>query len=493
MKKGAAVPILIGAMILSSCSSETKTGKDVTFVSEETTTVVETESTEGSTEETTTEATTEATTTETTEATTVEETEPEETELVIPEDCVIPEGYEFVWSDEFDGDELSSDWMKEFHKPGWVNSELQTYNEDEEYTYVKDGHLVIQPVKVEDDDGKVSYYSGRINSYHNAEFKYGYVEARIKTPEGQGFLPAFWMLPTTSDYGNWPSSGEIDIMEVVGGEEDTAYGTIHYGVPHEQKQGSYKLDSGRFCDDYHVFACEWQPGEISYYVDGEKYYTVNDWFSAAGKFEKEYPAPFNLKFYIILNVAVGGDWPGDPDENTPFDERAQMCVDYVRVYQKPEYDENVTKPEPQLNLSEPDETGNYVTGEWQFYELEGGKGSCKTGDEIVIKTDDEGTVDYSIQLVNEGLPLEEGETYAYTFEAKASDSRTIKTAITGPDRGYVRYMEDKTIDLTTEYRTYEFEFKMGDKTDDNARVEFNMGAAGSTADITIKNVRLEKK
>ena len=413
----------------------------------------------------------------------------EECVKTLPEGASVPEGYHFVWSDEFDSDSLSSDWLRENHRPGWVNSELQAYTEDEEYCYVSDGHLVIQPVKTEDEKGRTKYYSGRINTYHNAEFKYGYFEARIKVPEGKGFLPAFWMLPTTGEYGNWPSSGEIDIMEVLGGEENKSYATIHYGNPHAQGQGSYTLDEGRFCDDYHVYACEWEPGKISWYVDGDLAWSTGDWYCTVGKFNKDYPAPFNTPFYIILNVAVGGQWPGDPDETTVFDERAQMCVDYVRVFQKDEYDENVTKPEAVLR--DPDESGNFVTADWQFYELEGGKGSCDINDGILIKTEDEGKVDYSVQLVNEAIPLKEGKRYRLSFEAKASEDRTIKTAVTGPSKGYIRYLEDQTVELTTELKAFSYEFTMEGETDPAARVEFNMGAAGSIADVSIENVRLE--
>ena len=270
-------------------------------------------------------------------ATTAEETEPvettEETEPAAPEDAVIPEGYHFVWSDEFNGDTLSYDWIHEVQSPGWVNNELQRYSDSEEYSYVADGDLVIQPAIGYNDDGTPKYYSARINSFLGFSFQYGYIEARIKVPEGQGFLPAFWMLPETNENGGWPEAGEIDIMEVVGYQPDTLYSTLHYGNPHEMSQGSI-TPGGNLYDDYHVYACEWTPEKISFYLDGELFFEETEWYSVTyqGK-ENEYPAPFNVEFYIIFNVAVGGDWPGDPDETTPFDERAQMRVDWVRVYQ----------------------------------------------------------------------------------------------------------------------------------------------------------------
>lgn len=249
----------------------------------------------------------------------------------------VPEGYRLVWEEQFDGDTLNSDhWSFEVHEPGWVNEELQEYRESPEYAYVKDGKLVIQPVKVVDENGKTSYISGRINTLHKKEFLYGWVEARLKVPKGRGFLPAFWMMPADEEhYGQWPKCGEIDIMEVLGHKTDCQYATIHYGEPHEQQQGSYTLQEGDFADEYHVFACKWEPDMLTFYVDGKEFHAVTDWFTAKeGEGKKPYPAPFDQPFYIILNVAVGGVWPGDPDETTPFDEAGAMMVDYVRVYQK---------------------------------------------------------------------------------------------------------------------------------------------------------------
>ena len=217
MKKGLLLPMLILALVLTSCSSDKTRDTTKVNIEEEPTETSATETTEETTEPTTeetTEATTEATTEETTEATTKEPTP-----LPLPpEGCVVPEGYNFVWSDEFDGN-LEDNWTKENHQPGYVNNELQMYTTGDKNIFIEDGFLVIQPLLTEK-DGKPFYTSGRINSYHKNEFKYGYVEARIKTPEGQGYLPAFWMLPTMGDYGGWPSSGEIEIMEVVGGSEN---------------------------------------------------------------------------------------------------------------------------------------------------------------------------------------------------------------------------------------------------------------------------------
>lgn len=428
---------------------------------------------------------------------------------VSEEDIEVPEGYSLVWHDEFNGTELNEDdWNREKHQKGWVNHELQEYIPSAEYAFVKDGELVIQPVKIEDEDGKVSYASGRVNTQNKHDIKYGMIEARIKFPEGKGFLPAFWMMPQDeSYYGQWPKCGEIDIAEVLGDSTNTNYGTVHYGEPHNQNQGSYTLASGSFSSEYHTFAIDWEPGLIRWFVDGEQYYETNDWFSKwLGSKEKPYPAPFDQPFHVILNVAVGGDWPGDPDETTIFDDRAAMKVDYVRYFQKDSYDENVEKPVKVLEMREADETGNFIHNsdfsvaedltddtDWKFLQLNGGKGSAEIKDgEIIISTEDCGSEEYSIQLVQPEMPMEQGCKYKYSFEAYAEEDRKMKAAVTAPTANWIRYFPDTSVDLTTDWQLFEFEFDMKDDSDDKGRAEFNMGAQNSTATIHIRNVRLEK-
>ncbi|MBR1797939.1 MAG: family 16 glycosylhydrolase [Clostridiales bacterium] len=420
-----------------------------------------------------------------------------------------PEGYTLVWHDEFDGDSLNEeDWNREFHPSGYVNNERQTYLMDPEYAYVENGDLVIQPVRRVEENGRVSYASGRINTMRHQTFTYGRIEARIRVPQGQGFLPAFWMMPQNdTTYGSWPRGGEIDIMEVLGNDTVTTYGTIHYGNPHRENQGIYTLDEGDFASDYHVFAVEWEPGEIRWYVDDVMFFSTNDWYSVTEGFDpKPYPAPFNQPFYIILNVAVGGNWPGDPTDETPFDERAQMRVDYVRVFQRDSYDENVTRPEPVLNMRDADETGNYVVnglferGEslsdnegWRYINNAGGDGEASIIDgHVEIVTNDAGSEDYAIQLMQAGLPMFEGGHYTLSFDAWADEDRQMNVDVSGPDLNYIRYMEDTTVELTTASGHFEFEFDMTEESDDNGRIEFNMGDTSSTATIYITNVRLEQ-
>ena len=425
------------------------------------------------------------------------------------EEIPAPEGYHLVWNDEFDGDTLNEDdWNREEHEVGWVNHELQEYVPSDEFAFVKDGELIIQPKK-EESNGTVSYKSGRVNTQNKHDIKYGRIEARLRVPQGTGFLPAFWMMPQDEEfYGQWPKCGEIDIMEVLGNSTNVNYGTLHYGEPHKQNQGTYNLsDGGDFATDYHTFAIEWEPGVIRWFVDDEQYYETSDWFTAVeGEEEKPYPAPFNQPFHVILNVAVGGDWPGDPDDSTPFDDRGSMHVDYVRMFQKDSYDENVTKPEKVVNIKEADETGNFITNgdftdaesldddeSWKFLLFNGGEGAAEIRDgELIITSSNAGTEEYSVQVVQPGMPMEEGSTYRFSFKAKADEARTMKVAVTAPEVDWVRYFPDTEVELKPKWKKYSFEFKMNDVTDYMGRVEFNMGKTDSTATIHIKGVRLEK-
>ena len=418
------------------------------------------------------------------------------------------EGYNLKWEDQFEGDSLNrDDWNVELHDPGWVNNELQSYVDSPENIYIEDGSLVLKPVETVNEDGSVSYTSGRVNTQNKHDFKYGLFEARVKVPEGQGFLPAFWMMPTDENlYGQWPRCGEIDIMEVLGNDTDTSYGTIHYGNPHSESQGNYTLEEGTFSDEYHVFDVEWEPGKISWYVDGKLIHTEDNWYSATeGQGEVTYPAPFDQPFYIILNLAVGGNWPGNPDETTDIANSAYY-IDYVKVYQKDSYDENVTKPVEEVILRDPDENGNYVVNgdfsekedltddkDWIFLTALGGEAGAEIGDnEIAVNTVNEGTVDYSVQLVQPDLPMKQGGVYRLCFDAYADADRTMKVGVSAPDRSFQRYLEDTTISLTEEKQTYTLDFTMTDSDDANGRLEFNMGAAGSTAGIRISNVSLKK-
>jgi beta-glucanase (GH16 family) len=227
-----------------------------------------------------------------------------------------------IWDDEFEAAEINTaKWTINVDDYGGGNNELQYYTDRPENIKIEDGKLVITALK--ENYLTREYTSAKISTKYKGDWRYGRIEASIKLPEGQGMWPAFWMLPTEQVYGGWPNSGEIDIMELVGHEPSTVYGTLHYGPPWEYTNGSYTLPSGKFSDDFHVFSIEWTPDSINWFVDDQLYSTknadsVSHWL------------PFQEKFYVILNLAVGGNWPGSPDETTVFPQT--MEVEYVRVY-----------------------------------------------------------------------------------------------------------------------------------------------------------------
>ena len=423
-------------------------------------------------------------------------------------DMGIDDGYMLMWEDNFNGTSLNmEDWNIELHEPGWVNNELQQYTASSDNIYVKDGMLIIQAIKHTNADGEVTYTSGRVNTQNKHDYKYGKFEVKAKVPNGKGFLPAFWMMPTDENlYGQWPKCGEIDIMEVLGDCTNKTYSTLHFGEPHTQKQGSYTLENGDFSEEFHVFMCEWEPGLMKFYMDDKLVYEMNDWFTKKPGFgEITYPAPYDQPFYMILNLAVGGNWPGNPDDTTAFGENARLMVDYVRVYQKDVYDENVEKPVTEMVLRAPDESGNYVINgdfaetkmdeneAWNLLLAGEGSAAAEIKDNALhIFTQNAGELDYSVQIVQPNIPMEKGFNYKLGFDAYALENRTMKTGITAPDNGYIRYFNDTTVDLTNQKQHYEYTFDMTNDSDANGRLEFNLGNQSSSAEVIISNVKIEK-
>lgn len=243
---------------------------------------------------------------------------------------IIPDipGYQFVWSDEFDGVQLDrTNWTYDVGD-SWPNGELESYTDRPDNSVVQNGCLVI--IAKQEQYNSNNYTSARLRSQTKADFLYGKMAARIKLPVGQGIWPAFWMMPTCSVYGGWPSSGEIDILETIN-KGDRVYGTMHFTNAqgqHTSSGGSYYANGLCFANDFHVYAIEWDPNEIRWYVDDVEYFSETRWSSGTNP----YPAPFDQQFYFILNVAIGGSWAGPPDATTVFPQ--QMLVDWVRVYQK---------------------------------------------------------------------------------------------------------------------------------------------------------------
>ena len=239
-----------------------------------------------------------------------------------------------VWADEFDGARLDPEtWFFEagdgsqYGIPGWGNQELQWYLPDS--AQLVDGRLVIT-ARQEHVNGR-NYTSARLNTRDRFAFRYGRIEARMRLPGGQGIWPAFWLLPQDNRYGGWAASGEIDIMEAVnlgGGGGNTVHGTLHYGDewPNNTSSGTGYEVAADATREFHVYAVEWGTTEMRWYVDDVLYAVQNSWSTPAAPF----PAPFDQPFYILFNVAVGGNWPGAPDASTVLP--VTMEVDWVRVY-----------------------------------------------------------------------------------------------------------------------------------------------------------------
>ncbi|WP_440057022.1 family 16 glycosylhydrolase (plasmid) [Pseudoalteromonas sp. T1lg65] len=281
--------------------------------------------------------------------------------------------WQLVWSDEFDGSAIdTSKWQHEVNCAGGGNNEQQCYTDSSDNAYLNDGilHIVARQAA---DGAEKPFTSARLNTRYKADFTYGRFEVRAKLPSGQGAWPAFWMLPTEEVYGGWPKSGEIDILEAVnlqtataeGGAENRVYGTLHYGKdwPDNVSSGkAYSLPDGMNpADDFHTYAIEWQEGEIRWYVDGYLYQTQRrssvrynskdeavglshrGWFAeyynqSSGALTTHWDnAPFDQDFHLLLNLAVGGDWPENANElgvdADAFAQGQHFEIDYVRVYQ----------------------------------------------------------------------------------------------------------------------------------------------------------------
>lgn len=236
-------------------------------------------------------------------------------------------GWELVWHDEFDGPEINSDyWTHEIGGHGWGNGEYQYYTDDPKNSYIEDGYLVIQALE-ERIQGK-PYTSARLITRDKVETTYGRIEARLKVPYGQGLWPAFWMLGNDLGTAGWPHNGEIDVMENVGFEPAVIHGTVHGpGYSGADGIGGAKRLAGneRYADDFHTFAIEWEAEEIRWYMDDEMYFKLTP-DAVPGEWV------YDHDFFLLLNVAVGGLWPGYPDETTTFPQT--MLVDYVRIYQR---------------------------------------------------------------------------------------------------------------------------------------------------------------
>ena len=422
---------------------------------------------------------------------------------------------------------------------GWGNNEKEYYTDKNTLVAVGEdidgGALVIKAEK-ESYNGS-EYTSARLWTMDDGNLtkdkealytkQYGRVEARIKIEptEGEdatGLWPAFWMMPAYDVYGTWAASGELDIMEARGSNEHSVDGTIHYGSqwPNNKAIGGHHSGEEFTTADWHTYAVEWLPGEIRWYVDDVCYYTTSDWYATANDNATDftYPAPFDQEFYILLNLAVGGNYDaGALSDNLT---EASMYVDYVRVYDlqkedgttytKADYEaleSTVSRPtfetpdtpiagnigENMVDVSDltgyktttnyPSEDASVRNAQWFVSNLGSGSGkSANTivdGDTLCINTTTVGANDYDVQLIH-NVPLTKGYSYEISFDAKADKAKTISGKFANIS-GYPAYSDGLSVDLEADWNHYTYTFNMAADSDTDGRIEFTVGGtAGKT-------------
>lgn len=461
------------------------------------------------------------------------------------------DNWNMIWNDEFSGTSLdTTKWDYQtgngsaYGVAGWGNSEAQIYTKNN--TTVADGKLTITGKK----EANGSYTSARLRTVKEeiTDGKaavgeplkigtYGKVESKIKMPAGNGIWPAFWMLPHDSEYGTWAASGEIDIMEARGRLPGEVCGTIHYGNvwPNNSSSGkTYNFKDGDSIDQYHVYTLEWDPTEMRWYVDGELYSSLSNWYSVQSESGNyPYPAPFDEEFYVLLNLALGGTFDSGTTEIAVDENGVDMDVDYVRWYQRAEgYDDwEIKQPETPKDDTEDAKAllatavnGNFIkdsdfsqmdtkpytaggtwdikSGYWAPLLIPGnGNGKATWSKEKVedknylkVAVDNVGSQTYSSQML-QYFPVVKGYSYEISYTAytdAVKQKADISMKIGGDDdNGWAVYSGNYTDKLTTTPTTYTHKFTMSADTDPTARFEFNLAtSAGNVylSDVIVKLV-----
>ncbi|WP_238898972.1 family 16 glycosylhydrolase [Clostridium sp. YIM B02500] len=309
-------------------------------------------------------------------------------------------GWNLAWSDEFNGTSINtSNWKYETGGDGWGNNELEYYTNRSENARIENGNLVIEARK--ENYSGMNYTSARLKSQGLKNWTYGKVEARMKLPAGQGVWPAFWMLGENISQVSWPKCGEIDIMEHIN-NESAIHGTIHWDSTDNNTHAQYGAASPNIdVTQYHVYSIEWDASSIKWFVDGTQYLEANIANNINGTEE------FHKPFFILFNLAIGGNWPGNPDGSTPFP--AKMYVDYVRVYQ---HGDNNPTPAPAApavpsGLSAAASNQSSINVSWNA-------SSGATGYDL--KVDNNIISNVTSPYVNSGLT--ENSTHTYAVRAK---------------------------------------------------------------------------
>jgi len=360
--------------------------------------------------------------------------------------------WNLVWSDEFPGDSVDTNkWSFTIGGGGFGNNEQQYYTDSTENAYIENGCLVLNAIQ--ESNGEENYTSAKLSS--TSSWTYGRYEFRAKLPGGTGLWPAIWMLPKNINVygGEWPICGEIDIMEYMGSDRDTVLGTLHYGNPWVYNTGYYDIN-GSFEDDFHDFVLEWLPGEFRWDVDGNLYQIQQDWYSADSSGTYSYPAPFDQEFYLMLNLAVGGFFPGDPN---PADwTSTKFYIDYVRVYEyggdlTPDSGSSSTQT-PNVNLLQNSDFTTDYAG-WTTWSENGAVFSVA---DSTLKADIYTTLPntWSTQFY-QNVDVYSSTTYRISFRAKSSVSRPITIGVEGVNNAA---LFNSTFTATPEWQTYTYDF-----------------------------------
>lgn len=454
--------------------------------------------------------------------------EPTPTLSSTPTPAPTSDPWSLVWNDEFDDNVVDpAKWTYDLGdgtvvgNPGWGNNELEYYTNDAKNVKEQDGKLIITARK--EAMGGKPYTSTRIKTNGLYSKMYGKFEIRAKAPTGKGLWPAIWMLPENYVYGNWAASGELDIMEGWGSRPNVVAGTIHYGSqwPDNVYSGKeYVLPGGSTIEEFHTYSIEWEPGEIRWYVDGVLFSTKNDWYSKSSGQPaiNAYPAPFNQKFHLLMNLAVGGNFDGNPTEETVFP--SSMEIDYVRIYELTgrEYRQPVPvelEKEPYLEGAKPPlADGNFIynsgftqqvegdpgmaipnTAHWILYKDEGADAALsleQAGGVNLLKVNilKPGGNSYSIQP-QAIVSLAKGRYYKLSFDARTDTAREFTARLTGgAPLGFPSYSPAFKAVLTPQLQHYETMFQMKENSDNAARIEFNLGTNASP--VWLGNARLEE-
>ncbi len=461
--------------------------------------------------------------------------------------------WKLVWSDEFNTGKLdTTKWDYQvgdgsaYGLSGWGNAEKQYYTDGDENgsnnISFDDEHLIIT-AKKENYQGS-TYTSGKLwtkgDPYNSGQAdeplfskKYGRIEAKMSLPSGTGYWPAFWMMPLDDAYGGWASSGEIDIMEARGRVTNSVDGTIHFGNTwpnNKSRGGQYDVNKTSeaaqnfdFTEE-HEYALEWLPGVMKWYVDDECFYTTTNWFATSDGNAEDftYPAPFDQEFFIMMNLAIGGNYDGGQLDDISG---GQMKVDYVRVYDLCDEAGTVydySKDEATVTAATSSASGallggevgvtNFLSGDlkkafkatvndtpdnqgWYLLTGTGGDGNVGASDDgAKVSITAPGSNGYSVQLSHQ-FPITQGYEYELTFEAKADADKSITAQVS--DYVYTdfigswdKYTDVFSVPLTKNWQTYTYRFDMSEATDDAARLELNLGA-GTTDAVYFRNASLK--